>query len=321
MAASRLLPLSPSSFFRIYKKTTSVSSHSLLLHTFPIKTSLPRLQFRSATSSSAKAIDNASDTTTVGPTSHPWPEWPTFLDRLKSKGYFDEAPPSTAEMDDGGISTVDPASSDFNSVKSACLSFARQRFDILKSLSKKDIQAIVECGCPNLFRKTVNSAKRLRAYVKLDEGDVCSACHLRGSCDRAYATTKDDEGARTVDIVRILLSYAIDPLILSEGDKSHVRETVEASSRKLLCELIELNDTSPDPNLPKRAVKSSHQKVTEHDKQSQNVEMKRGDWICPKCNFMNFSRNIKCLECKEDGPKRVSFDEVEMKKGDWTCPQ
>lgn len=32
---------------------------------------------------------------------------------------------------------------------------------------------VVEGGCPNLFRKSVNSAKRLRAFVRLDEGDVC----------------------------------------------------------------------------------------------------------------------------------------------------
>ena len=31
---------------------------------------------------------------------------------------------------------------------------------------------IVGSGCPNLLRKAINSAKRLRAYVRLDEGDV-----------------------------------------------------------------------------------------------------------------------------------------------------
>lgn len=31
----------------------------------------------------------------------------------------------------------------------------------------------MEDGCPNLSRKAVNSAKRLRAHVQLDEGDVC----------------------------------------------------------------------------------------------------------------------------------------------------
>ena len=31
----------------------------------------------------------------------------------------------------------------------------------------------MESGCPNLLRKVVNSAKRIRAYVQKDEGDVC----------------------------------------------------------------------------------------------------------------------------------------------------
>lgn len=37
----------------------------------------------------------------------------------------------------------------------------------------EDIRAVVEHGCPNLLRKAVTSAKRLRAHVRLDEGDVC----------------------------------------------------------------------------------------------------------------------------------------------------
>ena len=36
----------------------------------------------------------------------------------------------------------------------------------------QDIQTIVEKGCPNINRKTVNSGKRLRAHLQLDEGDV-----------------------------------------------------------------------------------------------------------------------------------------------------
>lgn len=46
-----------------------------------------------------------------------------------------------------------------------------------------------------------------------------------------------------------------------------------------------------------------------------------GNCLFGRCNFMNFSRNIRCLECKAEGPKRVAVDEVEMKKGDWNCPQ
>jgi len=42
-----------------------------------------------------------------------------------------------------------------------------------RSLSRDDIQTVMKDGCPNLFRKVVNSAKRLRAYVHLDEGEAC----------------------------------------------------------------------------------------------------------------------------------------------------
>ncbi|ERM95836.1 hypothetical protein AMTR_s00060p00085440 [Amborella trichopoda] len=229
---------------------------------------------------------------------------------LRSRGYLDQTY-SDGVLDD------DEVPKDLNRVQTACVTFARERFDILKSLSKKDIQAIVDCGCPNLFRKAVNSAKRLRAFVNVDEGDVCSACNLRGSCDRAYVNAKEEEGARTVDIVRILLSYAMDPVVLSEGGKPHGRENVEVSARKLLTELVELSDTPLDPALPTSVLKSIPEKL---QKVMMGQEMKKGDWICSQCDFMNFAKNVKCLQCGEGGPKRVDPEE-EMKKGDWMCPE
>ncbi|KAF8378609.1 hypothetical protein HHK36_029957 [Tetracentron sinense] len=282
----------------------------------------PSIQFHSH--SSSVAIDDLTDEVEID--SHPWPEWVTFIDRLKNNGYFNgsSSPVEAGGVVNAAVTTTIPK--DLNSLRNACLRFARDRFDILKSLSMKEIQTVVECGCPSLFHKAVNSAKRLRVFVRLDEGDVCSACNLRGSCDRSYVILKEPEaGARTVDIVRILLMYALDPLVLSGGEKPHGRENVEASARKLFSELIELSDTSPDLALPKPATKPPCRKeqsesVMDQD-QYQNVEMKRGDWMCSKCNFMNFARNIQCLQCKEEGPKRVGVDDVEMKKGDWNCPQ
>lgn len=41
-------------------------------------------------------------------------------------------------------------------------------------LSRKDIQLIAGSGCPSLDRKVVNSGKRLRAFVGIDEGTVCA---------------------------------------------------------------------------------------------------------------------------------------------------
>lgn len=34
-----------------------------------------------------------------------------------------------------------------------------------------------------------------------------------------------------------------------------------------------------------------------------------------RCNFMNFARNFKCLECEEARPKR------QLTGGEWECPQ
>lgn len=224
-----------------------------------------------------------------------------------------------------------------NQLKDPCLSFARDRYDLLKSLSVGEIQTVLEGGCPNLFRKVVNSAKRLRAYMALDEGEVCGACDLRGSCDRAYVILKDDEGnARTADIMRILMFYALDPLVISGEEKPPGREVVEAAVRKLLSELIELSEKTPDPPVLMPAPKAAHQKKQERrfrdnkepplsdaildEKLSRDVEMKRGDWSCAKCNFMNFSKNIRCLKCNGEGPKKVDVD-AEMKQGDWICPK
>ncbi|XP_022886194.1 zinc finger protein VAR3, chloroplastic isoform X1 [Olea europaea var. sylvestris] len=260
---------------------------------------------------------------------HPWPEWVHFVDRLKTKGYLIESaavtPPSTVVSEDGG--GMDRAAyTEMGLLKDACLRFGRDRFDIFKSLSTEDIQAVVDKGCPNLFRKAVNSAKRLRAYLKLDEGDVCGACNLRGSCDKAYVLVNDSEGAaRTVDIIRILLLYALDPLVISGGEKPPGRELIDLSARKLLSKMMELSETPPDPELSKPVVIASQKKKQSSDsvvdERSRNVEMKRGDWMCTKCNFMNFARHVRCFKCGEGGPKSVLGDDVEIKKGDWICSE
>ncbi|KAA8542829.1 hypothetical protein F0562_023981 [Nyssa sinensis] len=337
MSTSRLFSFFGASIFR-YNTNPSPIPPIRFSKLFPS----PTLRFHRCSSSSyaVEVVDTitADDREPASDSPHPWPEWVTFVDGLKAKGYFVKSPqpshPAAAAKDgdgdgdgEGGDSTGSDGAvyKDMTLLKDACLSFARDRFDIFKSLSKHDIQTVVEVGCPNLFRKAVNSAKRLRVYVRLDEGDVCSACNLRESCDRAYVILKESEAAaRTVDIVRILLFYALDPLVISGGEKPPGRESVEVSARYLLSDLIKLSQTSPDPALPKPSAKASRRKEQSQgimdDKFSQDVEMKKGDWMCPKCNFMNFARNTQCLKCNKDGPKRVGAD-VEMKKGDWVCPE
>ncbi|XP_062214816.1 zinc finger protein VAR3, chloroplastic-like [Phragmites australis] len=313
----------------------------------------PLLSLRLCSSATA-AVDVAADSAAAAVSSgHPWPEWGDFLDKLRAKGYFERAAPACAPSATEGsagdgeeaVAAEDAVASDdtypfrdLNRVKNACLKFARERFDLLSFLPKQDIQVIVECGCPNIYRKAVNSAKRLREFVQVEEGDACSVCKLRGSCDKAYVIPKAEEGARTVDVVRILLTYAIEPSSLS-GENS-VDGGVQESARKLLLELTKLSEKAIDPSLPKPVFQTSSKqesssKLFAKSKESAAksrgsvgkgiemtaTEMKKGDWLCPNCNFLNFARNRRCLECKADGPKKIEAATTEMKMGDWICIQ
>lgn len=116
---------------------------------------------------------------------------------------------------------------------------------------------------------------------------MCSSCELRGSCDRAYVLLTETEGAaRTVDVVRLLLNFALDPLVLSGevDNKPPGKELIESSARRLLSELVELGETPPPPDLPKPASvprqRKEHSLDLSNDESSKNIDMKPGDWVC-----------------------------------------
>lgn len=104
--------------------------------------------------------------------------------------------------------------------------------------------------------------------------------------------SESEDGARTVDVVRIILLYALDPLVISGESKSPDMELVESSARKLLLELVEFGERPPDPDLPKPASiitaqrkkkspeLSDNRKEISDYKSSKNIEMKPGDWVC-----------------------------------------
>uniref|UniRef100_A0A0E0KI26 RanBP2-type domain-containing protein n=1 Tax=Oryza punctata TaxID=4537 RepID=A0A0E0KI26_ORYPU len=328
-SSSKLLALTLTSSFL---RSSLLPAPSRRLPTAPLLS----LRFCSAAADVADAPPAAAAAATAD---HPWPEWGDFLGKLRAKGFFEQPTlASRADAAEGEAAAEDPMASadtypskDLNRLKNACLKFGRERFDLLSLLPKQDLRAIVECGCPNIFRKPVNSAKRLREFLQIDEGDACSACKLRGSCDKAYVVPNAEDEARTVDVVRILLNYAIDPTSLS-GENS-VNGGVQESARKLLSELTMLSDTIIDPSIPKPVFQTSSKTKT-FDKgiakpkfsagkgrEPTETEMKKGDWLCPNCNFLNFARNRHCLECKADGPKKIEAATTEMKTGDWICPQ
>ncbi|KAK2365038.1 zinc finger protein VAR3, chloroplastic [Trifolium repens] len=261
---------------------------------------------------------------------HPWPEWIQLMERLVHQNYFDHKRKDEDKMvQDLGFDTPEIVhdegfdfTKDFKSVHAACLNFGKDRFDLLRSLSRQDIQILVGFGCPNVDRKVVFSGKLLRKLVHLDEGDVCSSCSLRNNCDNAYLLTNKEDEARTIDIMRMLLTFGFDPINGSVLNKPLLKQkSVKAVVRKLLHEVVKLSSVPIDPNLPPPVIKKPPPKVKQPPPTPKrrvgrdDVEMKRGDWLCPKCDFMNFAKNNVCLQCDAKRPKR------QLLPGEWECAE
>ncbi|KAK6921618.1 Zinc finger, RanBP2-type [Dillenia turbinata] len=253
---------------------------------------------------------------------HPWPEWVELMQLLLAKGYFGGSGGNPFQKQDLG-------SKDLNSIRTACLNFARDQSDLIRFLSRKDIHVVSGSGCPSMDRKVVNSGKRLRAHVGVDEGNVCGSCNLRGNCDRAYVKAREDESGRTVDIMRILLTYGLDPISGLVENTSCLNKTTKESVRRLLKEMVKLsiNGVNFNPHQstsPSDSILSAQKCSTSFGKGQSTAPVKPGDWRCPKCNFLNFARNIKCLRCNglfQERLQKLGEDQnlLPLKKGDWLC--
>lgn len=93
----------------------------------------------------------------------------------------------------------------------------------------------------------------------------------------------DSDRAQTVDVMRYLLSYAYDSLNISEGIKSTHSELVEASVRGMLSEFVNMSGAGQSSKISESTpgqVPISYEQSSRSP--MQNIEMKRGDWICPK---------------------------------------
>ncbi|XAR72201.1 hypothetical protein NMG60_11018763 [Bertholletia excelsa] len=259
---------------------------------------------------------------------HPWPEWIELMRRLLRSGYFE---PVGNPFRKGKLEAEDA-----KRIRTACLNFARDRFDLIRYFARTDIQIIAGSGCPNIDRKVVNSGKRLRAYVGVDEENVCSSCNLRGNCDRAYVNACGQEGAQTVDVMRFLLVFGLDLVAGTVENKQCVNKTTTESVRRLLKEMAGLSKKETDCDQPndtfmqypeERLVSSPFKqetwtssenrlfqgKVRKRRGNRDCIPLKRGDWICDGCNFLNYAKNIKCLQCNKKPPKR------QLNPGEWEC--
>ncbi|KAF2308411.1 hypothetical protein GH714_006903 [Hevea brasiliensis] len=242
--------------------------------------------------------------------SHPWPEWVYLMELLLKRGYFN---PNENPFLNGELGTKE-----MNWIRTACLTFARDQLGLMRFFSRKDIHAIARCGCPSIDRKVVNSGKRLRAHVGIDEGNVCSSCKFRGDCERAYVKAREYEGGRTVDVMRILLTYGFNSLSGNLENRPFDNKMVKDSVRVLLKEMVDYGRQQLDSDPPDGTPLKSSEPLQIHS------PTKQGDWCCPRCNFLNFARNIRCLQCDslfEDRLKQLQEDQhhLPLKKGDWIC--
>lgn len=184
---------------------------------------------------------------------------------------------------------------EFLRAANGCLAFARRNPTLLWSLPREDIEVVVDSGSPSLFKDASSATKRLKFFLGNGVDDVL-----------------ESEKPITVDLMRFLLNYARMAIISPENMATYNR--VESSVRKLFSELAKSRGTPVEPFAPveKQFTEGHEQPLRPFGKDS---EMKKGDWICPRCSFMNFAKNSECFECEEPRPKKY------LTGKEWECPQ
>ncbi|RZR78703.1 hypothetical protein BHM03_00004125 [Ensete ventricosum] len=218
--------------------------------------------------------------TTSSPSSiaaHPWPEWSRLVDFLFAGGYYDRRVPVTVDDgDDDSLLAGEALTEEFVKAAEACLLFARDRPDLLRScagvlalisssLEKKDIKIIVEHGSPFLFKNGSNSTRRLRSF-------------LTGVGNNGL----EIESAKTFDVMRYLLSYVCNSFACKDEMYLRAKQHMETSIRSLLAAVVNVSTACEEVNLSESTPEQSVLRQQSSRPASQNTEMKRGDWICPK---------------------------------------
>ncbi|KAJ6996020.1 hypothetical protein NC653_012796 [Populus alba x Populus x berolinensis] len=184
---------------------------------------------------------------------HPWPEWIELMERLVQQHYFDPS----RKVADNVVESLGPAVSGIGNE-----SDGDGLYRLLVLILEKTGSISSGYGCPNVNKKVVFSSKLLRKHVHLDEGDVCSNCRLRSSCESGYLLTNKEDEARTIDLMRVLLAYGFESINGSVANRFLLKQKpVRTVVRKLLHEVSKLSAVPIDPNLPPPVIKRPPTKV------------------------------------------------------------
>ncbi|CAN1768511.1 Zinc finger protein VAR3, chloroplastic [Linum perenne] len=228
----------------------------------------------------------------LSPVFHQWPEWSNFIHNISAAGYFNRQGMGS-ELEE--FVDAENLPDDFVRTAVACLAFGRDKPQILGLLSRGDIATVINNGRPSLFKNADELVRRMQLFLDEQNDKVPSS-----------------ERPQTVDIMKFLVSCASN--VMPFGDN---KEAVELCVRNIFSQLSSFSYKTTLSYQPSSVVQNQY-----GDSYAQgpkpvgpNIEMKRGDWICSRCNFLNFARNNKCLECEEARPKR------QLTGGEWECPQ
>ncbi|KAI4325577.1 hypothetical protein MLD38_030962 [Melastoma candidum] len=221
------------------------------------------------------------------------PEWNSFLSYLSSGGYFDGKDRGAFLSPEDELVEGVAYSEEFFRGISACLAFARDWPFLLRQVDKRDVEVLIRCASPDLFKSREVSSQRMSLF--LSNEDTAAA---------------NSDASQTVDLMKYILSSTI----LARAGLSY--QELSKSVRNLLDQMVKLSCSTPVSNYADNvnSLYPGGYGISQRPR-GQKIEMKRGDWMCPRCNFMNFARNVKCLECEEARPKR------QLTGDEWECPQ
>ncbi|KAG0491793.1 hypothetical protein HPP92_004826 [Vanilla planifolia] len=153
------------------------------------------------------------------------PEAALLLKRLHDEGYLKTEP-----------GHVPPDYPSRHLIKSAAEKLGQRHQEIAKWLSGSDLKKIALFGCPNVERKVVFAAKRLRSFFSIQEDIICRGCKLKTTCK--FVNQRVDKVDRVIlaDVMRLLTLLAFDAI----PQQLSVPLDVKASVYKLLKEAVNL---------------------------------------------------------------------------------
>ncbi|XP_047322335.1 uncharacterized protein LOC124926195 [Impatiens glandulifera] len=163
------------------------------------------------------------------------PDMILFVRYLYKQGYFNDANFMPRNFD----ATCFENSYGRKFIRHAAEKFGRNNQEITMWISGSDLKKVALFGCPSLGRKTIFSAKRLRAFFGIDETSVCSKCVLKPVCN--FANQKvwswDSNHLDLVVVMRVITIYGLEAV----PSQLRVPEEMKAGINRLFKEIVNLS--------------------------------------------------------------------------------